>query len=167
MSSSSSSWKRSSRPCRRGRELAVFVGVLRLVLQIPGARSLKERRKVVKGFKDRVRARLPVSGAEVGDVERYQVATLGVVIVARESARCREVLSRATSMASSLSGALLADVASEILPFGAGGKGLRGGIEHALDDAIALGGPEEQAHPDDFEGDYGELDERGTTGRGR
>jgi uncharacterized protein len=145
----------------------VFVGVLRLVLQIPGARSLKERRKVVKSFKDRVRARLPVSVAEVGDVERYQVATLAVAIVSRDSARCREVLSRATSMASALSGALLADVASEILPFGIGGSGLRGGIEHALGDEIALGGEPDSVHPDDFEADYGELDERGTTGRTR
>ena len=36
----------------------MFVGVARFVLQIPGARSLKDRRKVVKSFKDRVRARL-------------------------------------------------------------------------------------------------------------
>jgi uncharacterized protein len=145
----------------------MFVGVLRLVLQIPGARSLKERRKVVKSFKDRVRARLPVSVAEVGDVERYQVATLALAIVSRDSARCREVLSRATSMASGLPGALLADVASEIVPFGEGGRGLRGGIEHALGDDIALGGEAEQERADDFEGDYGPLDERGTPGRRR
>jgi hypothetical protein len=63
-------------------------------------------------------------------------------------------------MASGLSGAVLADVASEIVPFGAGGSGLRGGIEHALGDDIALGGEHEDDL--DFEGDYGDLDERGT-----
>ena len=137
----------------------MFVGVLRLVLQIPGARSLKERRKVVKSFKDRVRARLPVSVAEVGDVERHQVATIAVAVVSRDSPRAREVLSAATGMASNLSGALLADVASEILPFGTGGRGLRGGIEHALEGGdIALGNDPE---------DYGELDERGNKGHGR
>ncbi len=148
----------------------MFVGVLRLVLQIPGARSLKERRRVVKSFKDRVRAKLPVSVAEVGDVERYQVATLGVVIVSRDALRCREVLSRATSMASSLSGAILADVASEILPFGEGGKGMRGGIERALESDIAAArgsGDDLELEPDsarggDLDDDYGDLDERGT-----
>jgi hypothetical protein len=110
----------------------MFVGVLRLVLSIPGVRSLKERRKVVKSFKDRVRARLPVSVAEVGDVERYQVATIAVVVVSREADRCREMLSAATSMASNLSGAVLADVKSEIVPYGEGGASLRGGIEQAL-----------------------------------
>jgi uncharacterized protein YlxP (DUF503 family) len=138
----------------------VFVGVLRLVLQIPGARSLKERRKVVKSFKDRVRARLPVSVAEVGDVERHQVATVAVSVVARESQRVREILSAAKSMAGNLSGALLADVASEIVPFGEGGRGLRGGIEHALDGDIALGN-EPEVEEGEFEGDYGDPDERG------
>lgn len=111
----------------------MFVGVARFVLQIPGSRSLKDRRRVVKSFKDRVRARLPVSVAEIGDLELYQVATLGVAVVAAQSSRVTEVLSHAKSMAASLSGALLADAATEIVSFGAGGKGLRGGIEDVLD----------------------------------
>lgn len=116
----------------------MFVGVARFVLQIPGARSLKERRKVVKGFKDRVRARLPISVAEVGDVERHQLATVAVAVVSRDSARCREVLGQARSMAGSLSGALLADAALEVVSFGSGGKGIRGGIEHALGETSGL-----------------------------
>jgi len=111
----------------------VFVGVARIVLQIPGARSLKDRRRVVKGLKDRVRAKLPVSIAEIGDLERYQVATLGVTVVSNEAARCSEVLSHAASLAGSAHDALVADVATEIVSFGAGGRGIRGGIEQALD----------------------------------
>jgi len=111
----------------------MFVGVARLVLQIPGARSLKDRRRVVKSFKDRARARLPVSIAEVGDVERYQVATLGVAVISGDSARCSEVLSHAASLAGNLSDALLAEVATEIVSFGAGGSSLRGGIEKTFE----------------------------------
>ena len=111
----------------------MFVGVARMVLQIPGARSLKDRRRVVKGLKDRVRAKLPVSIAEVGDLERYQVATLGVTVVSNESARCSEVLSHVASLAGPAHDALVADVATEIVSFGAGGSGIRGGIEQALD----------------------------------
>jgi uncharacterized protein len=116
--------------------LPMFVGVARFVLQIPGSRSLKDRRRVVKSFKDRVRARLPVSVAEIGDLELYQVATLGVAVVAGQSSRCSEVLAHAKSMAATLSGALLADAATEIVSFGAGGKGLRGGIEDVLDPGL-------------------------------
>jgi uncharacterized protein YlxP (DUF503 family) len=126
----------------------MFVGIARFVLQIPGARSLKDRRHVVKSFKDRVRARLPVSVAEVGDVERHRVATLGVAVVSAEAARCRAVLSEAKKMAASLRGALLADSATEIVSFGGGGRGIRGGIEQALDDTGL-----DEAFDDDYEGD--------------
>jgi hypothetical protein len=115
----------------------MFIGVLRLVFQIPGAASLKDRRRVVKSFKDRVRARFPVSIAEVGDLERYQVATLGVAVVANETARCQEVLSAVSRAAEQANDAVLSDVATEIVPFGAGGKGIQGGIEQALDRNVA------------------------------
>jgi uncharacterized protein YlxP (DUF503 family) len=111
----------------------MFVGVARIVLQIPGARSLKDRRRVVKGLKDRARAKLPVSIAEIGDLERHQVATLGVSVVSNDSARCSEVLSHVASLAGSAHDALVADVATEIVSFGSGGAGVRGGIEQALD----------------------------------
>lgn len=122
----------------------MFIGVARLVLQIPAARSLKDRRRVVKSFKDRARARLPVSIAEVGDVERHQVATIGLCVVSGDAARCSEVLSHAASMASGLNDAVLADVATEIVPFGAGGSSLRGGIEQALSR-----GDDPELEPDD------------------
>ena len=86
----------------------------------------------MKGFKDRVRARFPVSIAEVGDLSRWQVATLGVVTVSAESARCSEVLSAVSRAAEQANDAVLADVATEIVPFGDGGSGIRGGIEQAL-----------------------------------
>ena len=110
----------------------MFIGVLRLVFQIPGAASLKDRRRVVKSFKDRVRARFPVSIAEVGDLTRWQVATLGVAVVSGEAARCQEVLSAVSRAAEQANDAVLSDVATEIVPFGAGGKGIQGGIEQAL-----------------------------------
>ena len=111
----------------------MFVGVARIVLQIPGARSLKDRRRVVKGLKDRARARLPVSIAEIGDLDHWQVATLGVSVVSNGSARCSEVLSLVASLAGGAHDALVADVATEIVSFGGGGSGICGGIEQALD----------------------------------
>jgi uncharacterized protein YlxP (DUF503 family) len=110
----------------------MFVGVARLVITIPGAQSLKDRRRVVKSVKDRIRAKMPVSIAEVGDLERYQVATLGVAVVSNDSARCSEVLDAVTRMARGARDAVLADVATEIITLGSGGSGVRGGIEQAL-----------------------------------
>ena len=111
----------------------MFVGVQRLVLQIPGARSLKDRRQVVRSFKERVQARLRVSVAEVGVLDNPRQATLAVAVVSNEAAVCDEVLARVATMAGTLSDAVLADRATEIVPFGFGGQGIRGGIEHLGD----------------------------------
>jgi len=123
----------------------MFIGVLRLVFQIPGAASLKDRRRVVKSFKDRVRARFPVSVAEVGDLSRWQVATLGVAIVSGEAARCSEVMSAVARAAEHANDAVLADVATEIIPFGSGGAGVQGGIERALERRAHPGKTEEES----------------------
>src|SRR5690348_12853974 len=111
----------------------MFVGVARVVLQIPGARSLKDRRRVVKSFKDRIRAKLPMSIAEVGDLEQLQVASLGMAVVSNETERCDEILSAAVAMARVLPDAVLADVRTEVVPFGVGGRGLSRGIEKVVE----------------------------------
>jgi len=80
-----------------------------------------------------MRAKLPVTVAEVGDVEAWQVATIGVAVVAGDSTRCAEILSAATQMARGAPDAILADVRTEIVSFGHGGSGVQGGIERLLD----------------------------------
>src|SRR5262245_60036444 len=103
----------------------MFVGVLRLTFQIPGARSLKDRRRVVKSFKDRLQARLRVSVAEVGGLDEHQRAVVGVAVIANEAARVDELLSAAASMAGTVRDAVLVDRATEIIPFGGEGAGVR------------------------------------------
>ena len=94
----------------------------------------------MRSFKERAQARLRVSVAEVGVLDDPRVATLGVAVVANEAAHCDEVLASVAAMAGSLPDALLLDRATEIIPFGDGGRGLQGGIEqtlgggHAVDD---------------------------------
>ena len=102
----------------------MFVGVARFVLQIPGARSLKDRRQVVRSFRDRIKSRLGISAAEVGDAEKLQVAILGVSVVSSDSGICREMVDKARRIAEGLPEAILADARTEVLSFGAGGKEL-------------------------------------------
>jgi uncharacterized protein len=111
----------------------MFVGVMRLVLNVPGARSLKDRRRVVHAFRDRVRARISVSIAEVGDLERYQVAALGVAVVARDSAHCSELMAEVAKEARGLRDAMLLELATEVVPYGDGGKSVRGGVSDAFE----------------------------------
>lgn len=111
----------------------MYVGVLRVVLRVPGARSLKDRRRVVKSYKDRVRARLPVVVAELDDAQSPKLATLGLCTVSGEHQIAEDVMHKARSMAGTLAGAVLLDAAFEVIPFGARGEQIRGGIESLID----------------------------------
>lgn len=111
----------------------MYVGVMRLGLMVPGARTLKDKRRVVLSFKERVQGRFKVSIAEVGALEHPRHATLGVAVVSNDAAVCDSVLSAIAGVAGTLPDAVLADRAVEIVPFGTGGTGVRGGIEQALD----------------------------------
>lgn len=121
----------------------MYVGVMRLALMIPGARSLKDKRRVVLSFKERVQSRMRVSIAEVGPLENPRHATLGVAVVSNEAAVCDSVLADVASMAGGLPDAILSDRATEIIPFGGGGTGVRGGIETTLDRDLAPGEPDD------------------------
>ncbi|MBM4376510.1 MAG: DUF503 domain-containing protein [Deltaproteobacteria bacterium] len=102
----------------------MFVGVLRLTLHIPAAQSLKDRRRVVRSFKDRLRVRLSLSVAEVGGLDVHQRAVLAVVAVSNDAAEVDALLGSAAAMASELRDAVLVDRATELVPFGSEGRGV-------------------------------------------
>lgn len=110
----------------------MFVGVLRFSLEIVGARSLKDKRSVVRSLKERVQGRLKVSIAEVGALDDPRRATFGVACISNSAAVCDQVLADVAAMASVLPDAVLSDRATEIVSFGVGGSGVQGGIEQAL-----------------------------------
>ena len=72
----------------------MVVGVLRLTLVVPGARSLKEKRHALRKITDRVRARYNVSIAEVGENDVWQRAVVGVTAVANDRSFVNEVLDK-------------------------------------------------------------------------
>lgn len=49
--------------------MAVHVGVLQMQLEVPGARSAKDRRRALKSLQDRVRHRFDITWNEVQDVD--------------------------------------------------------------------------------------------------
>jgi uncharacterized protein YlxP (DUF503 family) len=72
----------------------MVVGILRLTLIVPGARSLKEKRHALRKIVDRVRSRYNVSIAEVGENDVWQRAVLGVTTVANDHSFVNEVLDK-------------------------------------------------------------------------
>ena len=94
----------------------MFVGVLKLSFHLPGARSLKDKRQVVRSFRDKVRARLDVSIAEVDHLDLHQRATFGVAVVSNDATICDELLASVGKMANNVRDAVLVDRATEIMP---------------------------------------------------
>lgn len=62
----------------------MFVGTLNVKLAVFESASLKDKRRVVKSLKDRLRNRFNVSVAEVGSLDHRQQAELGVAVVGNE-----------------------------------------------------------------------------------
>ena len=64
-------------------------------LHLPDVDSLKGKRHVLKGLKERVRARFEVSVAEVDHQDTWQRATLAVAYVSGDARHANEVVSKA------------------------------------------------------------------------
>jgi uncharacterized protein YlxP (DUF503 family) len=96
----------------------MFVGVLRLTFHVPHARSLKDKRRVVLKFRDRVRARFDVSIAEVAEQDKLQRAVFGVSVVSSDAAVCDSVLEQVAHVAETQEDAVLTDRETEVVPFG-------------------------------------------------
>jgi hypothetical protein len=64
--------------------MATVVGLLHLKLNIAQADSLKDKRRIVKGFKDRVRHGHNVSIAEVEMLDAHRWSVLAVAMVGND-----------------------------------------------------------------------------------
>ncbi len=96
----------------------MFVGVLRLVFHVPHARSLKDKRRVVQKFRDRVRSHFDVSIAEVAEQDKLQRAVFGVSVVSGDAAVCDSVLEKVAHVAATQEDAVLTDRATELVTIG-------------------------------------------------
>ena len=70
------------------------VGVLKLDLIVRGSRSLKDKRRHVKGLKDRLVSRFRVACAEVGRLDSPQHAELGIATVSNDGRHAAEMLNK-------------------------------------------------------------------------
>lgn len=70
----------------------MVVGLCELAVALPGNRSLKEKRRVVRGLIDRLRARHRISVAEVADNDDHERGVIGFAVVGSDRTRVRAVL---------------------------------------------------------------------------
>ena len=93
----------------------MHIGVLQFTLEIPHAESLKDKRRVVKSMKDRIRRTFNVSIAEVDDLDDRTVATLGAVMAANDVPYINSALDKLLNTIQDNRDAILADHQLEIL----------------------------------------------------
>lgn len=76
------------------------VGVLHLRLDVAQARTLKDKRQAIKGFKDRVRHAFNVSIAEVDHLDHHRLAVLAAAMVSNDRTYIEGALQKIVSQAS-------------------------------------------------------------------
>ena len=80
--------------------MATTVGLLHLRLHVGQARSLKDKRRVVKSFKDRLARNSNVSVAEVDAQDSHKTAVLAVAMVSSDVDYVRGALQKIVNAAS-------------------------------------------------------------------
>jgi hypothetical protein len=91
------------------------IGVLTLELRIENSHSLKDKRHVVQGLKDRLRNKFNVAVAEIEYQDMWQRAAVAAVTVSPDRAYAEKVLQAVEDEAAALLGGALAGAAVEWL----------------------------------------------------
>jgi len=91
------------------------VGLLTLELHLPDARSLKDKRQVLRSLKDRLRANFNVAVAEMDFEDTWQRSVVGVVTVSNEEQHLEEALQKVLAEADRILGRLLVSHAVDFL----------------------------------------------------
>lgn len=91
------------------------IGLLQIDLLIPGSRSLKDKRRVIKSLKDLMRNKFNCSVAEVEYKELWGRARLAVCVVSDDSRHVDSQLSEIAKFASTRPGAELVDYSIELM----------------------------------------------------
>lgn len=91
------------------------VGTCRIELRLPGNRSLKGKRRVIKSLKDRIRGRFNVSVAEVDRLDEWQRATLGIACVSNDSRLVDETLAKIVNLIEAEADVLILDYGIDLM----------------------------------------------------
>ncbi len=91
----------------------MIIGIVTATLSLPGARSLKDKRRVLRSLHDRVLHRMNVSVAEVGSQDLYRTAELAFVTVAAESETVQKRISELSAMLEFVRDAVLVNLRTE------------------------------------------------------
>jgi uncharacterized protein YlxP (DUF503 family) len=93
----------------------MIVGRMTVTLNIPGARSLKDKRRVIKSLIARIQNRHNAAVAEVGDNDKWQACRLGVAVVSNQGGHADRQLAAIMSMIDREQNILVVDYETELI----------------------------------------------------
>ncbi len=89
--------------------MATAIGLLEVELLIPGSGSLKDKRRVLRSIKDRLRGKFNLSIAEVKYQELHARSHLGIVTICNDRSEAEQRLNKAFELIDSQSGVQVID----------------------------------------------------------
>lgn len=92
-----------------------IIGVLTLEIHIEDSHSLKDKRSVVKGLKDRLRHKFNISIAEIDGQDTWQRSVLAAVTVSHDRVFAEKVLQAVEDDAANILGGQLVSAGMEWL----------------------------------------------------
>ncbi len=72
--------------------MSMTVGLCRVWLRLPENHSLKEKRGVITSLTARLHNKFNVAVAEVGDHDRWQIASLGITCVTTSESHAHQIM---------------------------------------------------------------------------
>ena len=87
----------------------MVVGVIGWELQLYEAQSLKDKRRVIRSVKERLRGRFNLSVAETDHQDSWQRAEITAAIVATDRRRAESVMDRADAMVEGMAAGRIVD----------------------------------------------------------
>ena len=91
------------------------VGLLTLELHIPDARSLKDKRQILRSLKDRLRRKFNIAIAELDFHDVWQSSTIGIVTLSNAEQHVEESLQHVLEESHRILGRVLVDHSVDFL----------------------------------------------------
>ncbi|MFA7692938.1 MAG: DUF503 domain-containing protein [Candidatus Hydrogenedentes bacterium] len=91
------------------------IGLLQMELLLPEARSLKDKRRLIKSLKDRLHNKFNCSVAETGGQDLWQRSSLAVCIVGGDSRHVNSQLNTVVTYVEMSAAVVLVDYRMELL----------------------------------------------------
>lgn len=93
----------------------MFVGIVQVELRLHTPDNLKEKRRIVRSLKDRIRTRYQVAIAEVGGLDVYRECVFGISLVSNDGRHARERCQAVVDFLENAPHAEVVDILVEVL----------------------------------------------------